>query len=574
MYIKVDRFGGVVPALDPTLLVEPLAQTAENVDFEPGIFSPIYADTEVSGFTLQTSTRRSIFFYDDTNWLEWAQDGVKAVKSPLANDATGRLYWTGQDYPRVGTAASMITGSSGYPAASWRLGIPAPEAAPGVSKSGTADPAQIPVDVAYVYTLVSVLGEEGPPSAASEILTVTDTETVTISLPSADVPSGNYNFGTGALKRIYRANTGSELTEYQFVAEVPIATITYDDVIESSFLGEVLPSETWLGPPDDNSSLYPQGPLEGLTYIGNGVMAGFTGNTVCFCVPYLPHAWPINYRYPLDQQVVGLGTTPTGVVALTEGRPVLLAGADPSAMTDVTIDFSEACYNPNSIVDMGTYVLYASPDGLCAVEGATGQVLSRGIITAKQWREDFKAATYRAFLHEGMYIALWTDGSTHGGWVFDPRSQENAYSTLSYSAETRGGWFDPKSGICYRIVGNKIVAHAQSDTRKTATWRSKQYVMPYPVSLSWLYVAADSYPFDVHVYADGVKIADYTFSKPSSDLTWTVNTPVLSPNEFTLPEPLVRLPDTRASLWEVEIVGAVPVKRVVLAQTIDEVKSV
>lgn len=574
MYIKIDRFSGIVPALDPTLLPEPLAQAAENLDFEPGIFSPIYADLEVSGFTLQNSIRRSIFLYDDDHWLEWTEDGVSVVKSPVANDATGRLYWTGQDYPRVGTDASMITGSSGYPAASWRLGIPAPEAAPGVSKTGTADAEQVPLDVSYVYTLVSVLGEEGPPSAPSEILTVTDTETVTVTMPAIDVPSGNYNFGTGALKRIYRSNTGSELTEYQFLAEVSLATTTYDDVIGDALLGEILPSETWIGPPDDNASLYPQGPMQGLIFIANGVMAGFSGNTVCFSVPYLPHAWPINYRYPLDETVVGLGTTPAGVVAITTGRPILLTGADPGSMTDVPLDFAEACINARSIVDMGSYVLYASPDGLCAVENASGEVLTRGVISPDQWRDGFKAATYRAFRHEGTYVALWTDGAEHGGWVFDPRSDNNAISTLTYSAETRGGWYDASSGICYRIIGNKIHAHRQAETRKTATWRSKQYVLPYPTALSWLYVASDNYPFDVHVYADGVKVADYTFSKPAADLTWTVNTPVVSPNEFTLAEPLVRLPDVRATVWEAEIVGAVPVKRLVLAQNIEEVKSV
>ena len=56
--------------------------------------------------------------------------------------------------------------------------------------------------------------------------------------------------------------------------EVAIATTTYNDVIASSFLGELLPSDTWIGPPDDNTSLYPDGPLQGLTYISNGIMAG------------------------------------------------------------------------------------------------------------------------------------------------------------------------------------------------------------------------------------------------------------------------------------------------------------
>lgn len=571
MFARIDRYSGIVPALSTTLISEPFGQVAENLDFENGAFTPIYVDLEVSGFTLQNSVRRSIFLYDDDHWLEWSEDYVHAVKSPVPQDATGRLYWTGQDYPRVGTDASMIAGSSGYPAASWRLGVPAPDAAPGVSKSGTPDATQVPQELSYIYTLVTVLGEEGPPSDPSTLLSVTDTETVAVSLPAIDIPSGNYNFGTGALKRIYRSNTGSQFTEYQFVAEVAIATTTYNDAIASSFLGELLPSDTWIGPPDDNTSLYPDGPLQGLTYISNGIMAGFAGRQVCLSVPYLPHAWPISYRYTLDEDIVGVGTTPNGLVALTTGRPVFLTGADPGSMTDVVVDFSEACINRLSIVDMGSYLLYASPDGLCAIENAQGQVLSRGVITPKQWATTFKAATYRAFKHEGTYIALWTDGATHGGWVYDPRSEASAFSTLTASAETRGGWFNAKTGITYKIIANKIWAHRQGATFKTGRWKSKKYVMPYPACMSWLYVAAQSYPVTVKVYGDGVKLADYTLAKPAAVLQQTNN--IISPVTIDLIEPLMRMPAVPATEWEIEIESAQVVDRVILAQTIDEIKS-
>lgn len=568
MFLKIDRFSGVVPAVSSQLIVEPFGQVAENIDFESGNFAPADVDLD-TGFTLQDSLRRSIFFYNDTNWLEWADDGVSAVKSPIANDATGRLYWTGEDYPRVGTAASMITGSSGYPAASYRLGVPAPEDAPGVSKSGTADTEQVPNEVSYVYTLVSALGEEGPPSDPSALLSVTDTETVTVSMPALDVPSGNYSFGTGALKRIYRSNTGSQFTEYQFVAEVALATISYADVLSSSFLGELLPSATWIGPPDDNSSLYPSGPLEGLVFISNGIMAGFTGRTVCFSEPNLPHAWPINYRYTLDQDIQGIGTTPNGVVALTTGRPVFLTGNDPGSMTDVVLDFSEACINARSIVDMGDYLLYASPNGLCGVENAQGQVISRNVISKEQWAADFYAASYRAFRHKGTYVALWTDGSDHGGWVYDPRSEAAAFSTLTASAETRGGWFNEKTGVTYKIIANKIWAHQGGATALTGRWKSKKYILPYPSSMSWLYVASRGYPVDIKVYADGVKIADYTLAKPSSTLQQTVN-PGGTP--FDLIEPLMRLPAIPATEWEVEVESAQIIDRVIVSQTMEEIK--
>lgn len=573
MFIKIDRFGGIVPGLSSRLITEPFGQTARNIDFESGAFTPTETDLEVSGFTLQNSVRRSIFLYDDDHWLEWSQENVRAIDSPLANDATGRLYWTGQDYPRVGTDASMIAGTSGYPAASWRLGVPAPEAAPSVSASGTPDPEQVPNEVSYVYTLVTVLGEEGPPSDPSALLSVTDTETVAVGMPAIDVPSGNYNLGTGAYKRIYRSNTGSEFTEYQFVAEVPIATTSYNDVLASSFLGELLPSETWIGPPDDDTSLYPNGPLEWLTNVANGIFAGLAGGkTLCFSEPYLPHAWPIQYRYTLAERGIGIGTTPGGVVALTVGRPIFFTGSDPGSMTQIVVDFSQACVNPYSIVDMGTFLLYASPDGLCAIENAQGEIVTKGVISPAQWRTDFYHDTYRAFLHEGTYVALWTDGATHGGWVYDPRAQEGSISTLTASAETRGGWYNPATGVLYKIVANKLQAHRQNTTKQTAVWKSKRYVATSPVSMSWLHVVAREYPVTVRVYGDGVLLADYTLSLSGSQLQQTNN--MGTPTTFNLAEPLMRMPPTPCTDWEIEVESAKIVDRVMLAQSIEEIRGV
>jgi hypothetical protein len=97
--------------------------------------------------------------------------------------------------------------------------------------------------------------------------------------------------------------------------------------------------------------------------------------------------------------------------------------------------------------------------------------------------------------------------------------------------------------------------------------------MPYPLSMSWLYAEADSYPFTVNVIVDGTTIASYTLSKPASDLTWTITTPSGSGGPYTLVEPLMRLPPKKGLIWEIEITGAVDVKRVVVAQTMEEVKS-
>lgn len=566
MRIKINRFGGIAPGVSPRLVSDQFSQTSENIDFISGALTPTEADG-ASEFTLQNGNRRSIFFYNDSDWLEWAEE-VDAVPGPIPNDTNERLYWTGEDYPRMGTVASIVSGASGYPATSYRLGVPAPENAPTLVKTGTADDEQIANTVSYVYTFVTAFGEEGPPSAPSATVELTDTESVEVTMPALDHPSGNYNFGSGALKRIYRSNTGSNTTNFQFVGEVAFATTTFNDSTAAAGLGEIIPSTYWIGPPDDDSSTYPDGPMEGLISLSNGMFAGFTGNRVCVSEAYLPHAWPISYRISTEEDVVAIATSNNGIVALTDGRPYFIAGTTPSTLTAVQINLPQACINKHSVVDMGEYVLYASPDGLCAVEANTGEVITRGLITPKQWNADFAPTTYRAGRYEGTYVAF--DGVS-GGWVYDPRATEGAISTLTAGA-VRGTYHDPKTGELYMIVGSDIIKYrGHASNYRTATWKSKEYISSMPVSMSWIQVLAESYPAQVKVYVDDNLIADYTFTLSGSTYTQTVVEPSgVSP--VSLREPIARLPATVGIKWEVEVITANTVHEVTLAQTMEELR--
>ena len=562
-YYKRDRFSGIVPGVSARLLGEQFGQVAQNIDFESGRLNPVKDDSDTH--TLSNSTRRSIFFYRDTNWLQWDEDDVHVLEGPIPADTNDRLYWVGQDYPRMGTATTIISGTV-YPQASYRLGVPAPDNAPGTSKSGTADETQTPDDVSYVYTFVTAFGEEGPPSPASTAFERTNDETVTLTLPSSDHPSGNYNFGSGAKKRIYRSNTGSTNTQFQFLAEIPFTTTSYSDTTESFALGEVLPSETWIGPPDDDTSLYPDGPLDGLIALANGVFAGFTGKRLCLSEPFLPHAWPVDYRITLEEDIVAIGAVTNGVICLTDGAPYFATGVDPSAMSSVRLDIAQACVNKRSVVDMGEYLLYAGPDGLVAVAAGMGEVVSNGLISVKQWNDDFNPTTYRAFRHENTYVAFWSGG----GFVYDPRGGEAAFSTLSYTGDIRGGFMNPKDGELYIIVGNKIKKYRGGTSNKTLKWKSKQFVTPRPVSMSWVSVHAQDYPVTVRVWADGTQIAVYSLSYSNDEYTQTVTVPT-GASAGTLREPIMRLPAVVAQVWEVEVEGSVQIDEVCLAQSMDEI---
>ena len=569
-YFKRDRFSGIAPAISPRLIADQFAQIAENIDFESGRLTPTTDDVAV--FTLQNSIRRSIYYYRDTNWLEWNEDGVKAVPGPIPGDTLARLYFTGDDYPRMGTAATIVAGGIGYPANSFRLGVPAPANAPLTEKTGTPDATQTPDDVSYVYTFVTAFGEEGPPSPATAPFERTDTESVTVTMPAGDLPSGNYNFGTGALKRVYRSNTGSTNTTFQFLAEVPISTQTYVDTTPSAALGEVLPSDSWIGPPDDNASLYPDGPMKGLIAVANGVFAGFTGKRLCLSEPFLPHAWPIDYRITLEEDIVAIGAVANGIIALTNGTPYFVTGTDPSAMTAIRVDLPQACVNVHSVVDMGSYLLYAGPDGLCAVTGGEGRVVTEGLISARQWNDSFNPTGFRAFRHENTYVAFWTEAGVHKGFVYDPRADETAISTLTTAAEVRGGYMNPKDGELYLIVGAQIVKYRGSATKRTLTWKSKKFVTTKPLSMSWVSVHAQAYPVVVKVWADGDLVAHYSLTYASGVYTQTVTVPN-GASTGSLREPVMRLPPRVAQVWEVQVSGAVDIDEVCLAQSIDEISA-
>ena len=564
-YFKRDRFAGIAPGVAPRLLADQFGQIAENIDFESGRL--VATKTNTNEFTLANSLRRSIYKYEygssSSVWLQWAEE-VDVVPGPIPGDTTDRLYFTGDDYPRIGWSSTIVSGGS-YPNNSYRLGVPAPANTPTVDVSGTVNEALTPNEVSYVYTYVTSDGREGPPSAPSIVHEMVDGQTATVTMTNQTFASGN-NLGTGSYKRLYRSNTGSTNTQFQFVTTIAIADESEPDSLSAANLGEVLPSATWIGPPDDNNSLYPDGQLRGLIPLAQGTMAGFTGKRFCLSEPFLPHAWPIQYRITTEEDIVAIASTSNGVAALTDGQPYFITGTEPSSMTAIRIDLAQACVNEHSVVDMGDYVLYAGPDGLCGVQSATGSVVTKGLISAKQWNADFSPTTYRAFRHEGTYVAFHASG----GWVYDPRADEDALSTLTLSTDVRGGYRNPKDGQLYIIVDNKIKKYQGSGTSKTLKFKSKKFVTPAPVSMGWVSVNAAVYPATVKVWADGVLVAHYTLTYANNVYTQATTVPSGISNG-TLREAVMRMPAVVAQEWEIQVEGT-DINEFCLAQSMDEIR--
>lgn len=292
----------------------------------------------------------------------------------------------------------------------------------------------------YVYTFVTALGEEGPPSPPSDPLTVVIDSDVTVDGFDTPPNVSSDKIDITAL-RIYRAVTGTQDTDFLFVGEHPYtppsAPSMFTDTVDDADLGELLQTTTWDPPPED---------LEGIITLPNGVCAGFFGKTVCFSEPYYPHAWPPEYRQAVDHDIVGLGIIPNGVAILTVGPAYIAAGDHPSAMSLRHFTSSQACTEKLSIASTIDGVLYASPDGLAKI-GASGFLLvTDAYVQKREWQTSFDPTNIRGFWHDGKYFGFMAAG----GFIFDPSDDSIGLSTTDTTIAA--GYLDAESDELFLVV--------------------------------------------------------------------------------------------------------------------------
>jgi hypothetical protein len=398
--IAIQMFGGEVPAVDDRLLPDNAAADAVNVWLFSGRIEPIHSLTPLH--TMVDTAARSWFRFPkgatgvdnmvDSYWLEFENPEVRVVRSPTPGQGDdGRVYWADGLYPKM-MSGSMIEAA----AAPYKLGVPPPETAPGVTASGGVSTTN--ETTAYVYTWVSSLGEEGPPSPATTISNKIDaTYHITMTPPLAG-DTANRNL---TQLRIYRTIVSVQgVSSFYFVTELPIATTAYDDnrAIATDAVvvnNEQLQTTSWAPPPSD---------LQGFTAMAGGFLAGFRYNEVWFCEPYNPHAWPPAYVIAVEGNVVGLGVYNQSLIILTEGQPYAATGISPDTMTLDKIQPLEPCTSRNSIVNTPNGVLYCSPNGLINITPAGAMNLTMPMILKDQWHALLHLPTVAAsIISQGYY---------------------------------------------------------------------------------------------------------------------------------------------------------------------------
>jgi len=493
MQIKVNTFGGEAPKTSDRLLDVNMATLARNAKLWSGEIRPFMLPLEVFR-PLLDGVIKTIFKYDGgtyTRWFTW-EDEVDAVLGTVADDTNFRIYFTGDGVPKKTNSTLALSGGDvgPYPEASYPLGVPAPSAAlTATLQTSTGTATQ---DVVWTYTYVTNWGEEGPPAAVSNSLTILAGDTIRLT-GFAAAPGTHPNI---TKIRIYRSSADTEGGIYLFVDEIDIDPLPtqYDDNNVNEALGEEMPSLYWDGPPDD---------MFGLISLPGGIMAGISGKKVCFSEPYYPHAWPEAYQYELPWNPVSLGCFGTTVVVGTEAYPYTLDGTHPESMRQDRIPALQPCLSARGMSSSEYGVTFASPDGLFLVGPDGYELTTRDAFSRDEWSQLYPSALQTEIVDNKLFgffqSGVSGDTPTGEGFVLDLQDTLSRFSRIDFYAPAMH--VVPSEGALYVCVqeeatGENVIQKWDSNAQHmTATWISKVLALP---PMNWAAARVDA-NFDVEL---------------------------------------------------------------------------
>ncbi len=665
--IRIDKFGGIAPLIDPKKLPGDKAQLAVNCTFDGTDLRPVHHSTVLAWTGIPLNPSR--IYQWRGRWLGWGNAlNVDVAASPVPNDSHERLYWTigisdirprfadrnildsnvnmtnlgitlGIDRPNdtqkpqvvvsaIGdVAVDAVTISQASPArVSTAVDHPFSDGQRVVvtlartdgSPGGTPDtppdrtgmveingkefvvravknpdnniPSLREFDLigadganyseyapalwtatikrvftdqdmesrAYVYTYVSIFGEESQPSPPSDPVDVLKGTPVEVQFsPAVQALAAGYTV------RLYRSVTGSGGTHFFLVKDnvAPVSPYRIVDDTADVAIGEMLPSETWAPPPAG---------LTGLVAMPNGFFAAFKGNTLYFCEPYQPHAWPFQYTRTTQDEIVGIAVFGQTLVVATKGKPYMASGVDPSSMTLSQLDVYAPCKDKATVVSVGSGVVFASHDGLVHVSGSGVRVLTEGVFSKRQWSELIPFGVRSSLWHDGrLFMSGYLGGRT---LVFEPTSAGLNVSEVGveFSAMAVSTDFTISDRDAMTVVEDSgtVLSVFNAGDPMTAHWVGRVVVLSAPVSMACGQVWASDYPVTILVHAARLRANP---NRPD-ELTWPSSDGQVQQIVVNGPEPFRLAGGFLAREWRIDIQSSRGVQAVVIATSMDELR--
>jgi hypothetical protein len=500
--VRISPFGGMVPAVDDSLLAPINAAYAQDTWTYSGAVTGLPLRKNLHTLVNPNATKvyrvpnnyTDALHMSDSLWLEFPHPDTDVLRTQVVGDTFDRYYWASPlDVPRYMTY-SQIQAAAPALAGAYILGIPQPGTISGTVTGGSSATLK---SVAYVQTFVSAYGEEGPPSNPKlySAQKIDATYTITFAQPDPADIGTQRNITKMRLYRTITATNGT--TTYFFVTEVAVGTVSYADnasVNTDAVIGlnAEIESTNWSGPPSD---------LQGWVSMTNGIVAGFRNNEIWFCEPYRMHAWPALYTLAVEYPIVGLGVQNNALVVCTDGFAYTVNGSHPSSMSLQKLAGLMPCTSRGSILSTTDGVYFSTPAGLALVVSGGVLIATQELIRKDKWNALVQINTLRAAQLGAAYYAFGqpvlgvfqtdtfqndmvqlTDfGGAKAGMLIDPKSASVAFNNLKSADPVTNVMTDVWSGEVFVIQNAQVQWLDISDTQQTKApfvWRSKIFQTP------------------------------------------------------------------------------------------------
>ncbi len=537
--IDITTMHGEMPRVLPHMLPDGFSVLSNNCHFRFGVITPVN-DDEKSNITFGIKPE-TVFRYRQDKWFTWTGI-VDAVRSPVAQDPYGRVYYIDGQYPKVTSAQIATSGNGPYPTTSYRLGVLAPGSAitcivlnPPPVEGAEEDDAKDDETRFYTQTFVTAYGEEGPPGPQSMEVTVKKGGSVDLTMQPPPLQNSNIT-----RRRIYRSVSGGGNADFLLVTELDAGVLSFHDDLLTEQLGPTLETWHYVMPPDN---------MTGLCMMANGIAAGFAGNEVMFSEAFLPYAWPEAYRQTTAEDIVAIASIGTALVVATKGEPYLFSGVSPANISGAKLPLTQACVSRQSMVVMDGFVLYAGTNGLVSVSGdGNALIATEKILSPEQWRDMFNPSSVKAYQYRGEYVARYTktDGS-QAVFIFSPQDMDIRHMSTTFDT----AYNDTATDTLYLVKGRELSVSQGANTPLPFVWRSKTFIAQESTSFSCLRIKAP-YPerVGVSVFADGQ--------------------PVIQLPPGVLSGSVLKLPPVTGREWYLEVSGFGQVERITLSISMPE----
>lgn len=196
--------------------------------------------------------------------------------------------------------------------------------------------------------------------------------------------------------------------EYRLVGQInDNTTTTYSDTMSDAVLSGATILTT-----DDNDT---PPALDWICGPYNGMLFGGVGNTLRWTKIAKYDAWPEEYAFDFQEDLT-IGVVFGGaVIVLCSDGLHSVSGSDPAYLSRTKTLTKQGCLHGRTAVDAGRALLYLSPDGVCAFDGAYSVVASDAALT----KATFGLTDPKAAFHDGHYHLFHSTGCIIGDFRGD-----------------------------------------------------------------------------------------------------------------------------------------------------------